>query len=91
MCVCSWGMGSGGTVRGGTTCFFMFFMNLHVEDSISISVVVTGITNPIAIGIFLARVWHSETVVLEKKRIPLSPGVAVSYLTAARKRSRSGK
>lgn len=42
-------------------------MNLHVEDSIAICIVIAGIPNSIAISILLTRVGDSETVVLEKK------------------------
>lgn len=44
----------------------VFFTNLHVEDSVSIGIVITGIANSITVGIFLARVGHSETIILGK-------------------------
>lgn len=42
-------------------------MNLCVEDSISICILITGVSNSITIGIFLTRVWHSETIILKEK------------------------
>lgn len=48
-------------------CGNVFCTNLHVEDSVSICVVITGITNSITVGIFLARVRYGETVILVSK------------------------
>lgn len=46
-----------------------FFMNLHVWDSISICIFITGISNSITVCVFLSRVRDCETVILRRNSV----------------------
>lgn len=43
------------------------FPYIYVHNAIAVCVIITGVTHPIPVSIFLARVWHKHTVILKKQ------------------------
>lgn len=48
-------------------CIVIYTQYLLVGNAISICIIITGISNPIPISIFLSRVWDKSAIVLDKK------------------------
>lgn len=41
---------------------------IDVHNAIAVCIIITGITHPIPVSIFLARVWHKHTVILNAQK-----------------------